>query len=365
MKTLLTLFILLFSSSVVAEEFKIDDKIIHPLLIDCLYTNMYCEKSPEIIFFSNKAVERSQDDIKIFDDYYQFNIELKKSFNEFYIDEYDQLTENKLPTNSYEFYPSKGHIKYKPLLELKDFAYLPINEELDLSNYKEGFTSHWLLQAESQEKLWCGKGYGECHFAFIVVEIFKSQKETDNNYIRPLKIIPYRWVDIKYGYDIEYVDRNQDGYKDIVFYKLSGGTGTQSYQEEIHFFNQTKTEVFNNKYRTTNTHHITFYPGGSLLDEIDKDLIRNADITWNENIIKEVIFTKDSFPSDNNFSFKETTRTLFIPNGQSEFELSEKIAKIIAEKHSNEFECKIMSVFENSMWEKQTFACEIQTTIEY
>ena len=343
MKKILIIFILFFCiPSYANKKFEVDGKIIHPIIIDCLFSYYSCwqennenkEENPEVVYFNN-------DNMSMAREYYYHRSEAEDTFAEWLI---------KLPFAKHikyfrRFYNIKspifdtdvGYMKYKVLFKLLDFSYTPNKNKFASINKKDGDYSYWLIEAESTggDSLIKGK-----QTVVMAVELYKAKRENEKNYVRALKIIPFERIDIKYDSRFElgtgrlyYEDRNQDGIKDIIFYQKTGNRNIENYVEEIHFFTENKTEVFENEYRTNITHWIGLMPN---LDQKIYDLIKKEkpNVKYNFHITNQVIFDKSSLPSDQKFNIKTLKKTI-ITVVKSNPDILTGLVDLMHQKHPN------------------------------
>ena len=157
------------------EEFTVRGQIIHPIIIDCLYSLYTCwenEETPEVVYFKDIDLEYYNNNKVIEDGYYYHRVE------DFFADW------KGVPEGTKEFYTNVGYMKYKVIEQLDDInADLKTDKHIRTYDWgsETGKFSYWLIDAFSTG------GGTHFHDVNLIVELFTSDRPY-NNYLRLVEI---------------------------------------------------------------------------------------------------------------------------------------------------------------------------------
>ena len=204
-------------------EFNVKGKVIHPIIIDCLYSNILCKEKVETVYFEEEGLDDLSYNVLVSGGSYPLTEQIMHRYNFetqnfFYYDHFSKESyfdeeKKELPNESLEFHPgvagetdrARSFIEYSVIFELENFPYDIKKKEYLPENFEEGDFSHWLINFRA----WKGKEspteVSNSWDAFMVLELFKSAEEGGKNYLRLIKVMPNGGpISMKYGANFKY-----------------------------------------------------------------------------------------------------------------------------------------------------------------
>ena len=200
-------------------KFEVEGMAIPPFFFDCLLTKAICSDEPRELNFTGKSLSKFQNQFEQNEDGTYFKQEIEGSWQR-------SVDPSKTSTGVIR------NVGYSVNMKLDDFySVLNSDQKTKIKLSEDGVYSYWLIHLTYAPNQPYNDG-----MVVMIVELFKANKDSDKK--SSISLVE-KFESTARSIQADYVDRNADGFKEIIINEVWATMGQWSSQEHIHFFGKT------------------------------------------------------------------------------------------------------------------------------